>query len=72
MAEITKKISKEMSIGEVLKLYPAATQIIEKYFGKGCFTCPGMKMENIAFGAMMHGMKPEIVVDEINKLIENS
>lgn len=66
MAE--KKFNKDMVIGDVLKANPAAIKVIEKYFGTGCFTCPGMKMESISFGAMMHNMDPEVIVKELNEL----
>ena len=64
-----KKITKDMVIGDVLEACPSAISVIRKYFGTGCFTCPGMKMEAISFGAMMHGIDPDKVVDEINALI---
>jgi len=66
MAE--KKFNKDMVIGDILEANPAAIKIIEKYFGQGCFTCPGMKMESISFGAMMHNMDPEAIVKELNEL----
>jgi len=66
MAE--KKFTKDMVIGDVLKANPASIKVIEKYFGTGCFTCPGMKMESISFGAMMHNIDPEVVVKELNAL----
>ncbi len=62
------KFNKDMVIGDVLKADPAAIKVIEKYFGAGCFTCPGMKMESISFGAMMHNMDPEVIVKELNAL----
>lgn len=57
-----------MIIGDVLKADPAAIRIIKKYFGTGCFTCPGMKMESISFGAMMHNTDPDVIVEELNAL----
>lgn len=67
--EITKKkITKDTIIGDALKEKPSAAKIIEKYFGGGCFTCPGMKMESIAFGSMMHNIDPNKIVEEINSL----
>ena len=66
MAE--KKFNRDMMIGEVLTANPAAIKVIEKYFGQGCFTCPGMKMESLAFGALMHNMDPEAIVKELNEL----
>ncbi|MDI6760832.1 MAG: DUF1858 domain-containing protein [Candidatus Brocadiaceae bacterium] len=67
MAEI--KITKKTSIGEIIKNYPEAESVVKKYFGSGCFTCPGSKMEDLAFGAMMHNMDPEVIVKEINEAI---
>jgi hybrid cluster-associated redox disulfide protein len=66
MAE--KRFHKDMVIGDVLKAKPAAIKVIEKYFGQGCFTCPGMKMESISFGAMMHNMDPEVIIKELNEM----
>ncbi|HHT9131049.1 MAG TPA: DUF1858 domain-containing protein [Candidatus Tripitaka californicus] len=67
MSEI--KITKKTSIGEIIKNYPEAESVVKKYFGSGCFTCPGSKMEDLAFGAMMHNMDPEVIVKEINEAI---
>jgi hybrid cluster-associated redox disulfide protein len=68
MAE--SKITKKSSIGDVIKNFPETEPVLKKYFGSGCFTCPGSKMEDIAFGAMMHNMDPEIIVRELNEAIE--
>ena len=68
MAE--NKFNKGMMIGDVLKANPGAIKVIEKYFGTGCFTCPGMKMESITFGALMHNLDPEVIVKELNALNE--
>ena len=62
------KITKDSIIGDVLKQNPEAMKVIQKYFGSGCFTCPGMNMESISFGAMMHNIDPEAIVKEINEL----
>ena len=61
-------ITKDSNIGEVIKDNPEAMKVIEKYFGQGCFTCPGIKMESLSFGAMMHNIDPEVIVKEINEL----
>jgi hybrid cluster-associated redox disulfide protein len=67
MAE-TEKYTKDTIIGDVIKANPKATKVIEKYFGQGCFTCPGMNMESISFGAMMHNIDPDTIVKELNDL----
>lgn len=67
MAE-AKKYTKDTIIGDIIKDNPKATKVIEKYFGQGCFTCPGMNMESISFGAMMHNIDPDTIVKELNEL----
>jgi len=66
----TKKVTKESIIGDVIRDIPGAKEIIEKHFGNGCFTCPGIRVESISFGAMMHNLDPEKIVKEINSLEE--
>ena len=67
--DATKKlITKDSIIGDVVKLSPGAKTVIQKYFGGGCFTCPGINMESISFGSMMHNLDPEKIVKEINEL----
>lgn len=68
MDKTEAKFNKDMVIGDVLALDPRAVEVIRKYFGSGCFTCPGMKMESISFGAMMHSIDPDVVVKELNEL----
>ncbi|MDO8473238.1 MAG: DUF1858 domain-containing protein [Dehalococcoidia bacterium] len=68
MADTKMRFNKDMIIGDAIKAGPAAEQVIKKHFGNGCFTCPGMNMESISFGAMMHNMDPDAIVDELNKL----
>lgn len=62
------EITKDTIIGDALKMKPGVEKVIAKYFGQGCFTCPGMKMESISFGATMHNIDPEKIVKEINEL----
>jgi hybrid cluster-associated redox disulfide protein len=63
-----KEYTKDTIIGDVIKDNPKATKVIEKYFGQGCFTCPGINMESISFGAMMHNIDPDTIVKELNEL----
>jgi hypothetical protein len=64
------EVTKDSVIGEVIKKVPGAEDVIRKHFGTGCFTCPGINIETIAFGSTMHNIDPEVVVNEINKLAE--
>jgi len=62
------EVTRDSVIGDVIKAVPGAKEVIQKYFGTGCFTCPGINMESIAFGAAMHNMDPEKIVEEIKGL----
>ena len=68
MEKTTARFHKDMNIGEVISAHPGAEKIIEKYFGQGCFTCPGIRIESIAFGATMHGIDADQVISELNEL----
>ncbi len=68
MEKTTDKFHKDMNIGEVISAHPGAEKVIEKYFGNGCFTCPGINMESINFGATMHGVDAGAMVKELNEL----
>ncbi len=68
MTVTRKTVTRDSIIGEVIKDVPGAQAIIQKHFGGGCFTCPGINVESISFGAMMHNLDPEVIVKEINAL----
>lgn len=68
MTTSNTKVTKDSIIGDVIKENPEASKVIEKYFGNGCFTCPGIRVESISFGAMMHNLDPEKIVKELNEL----
>ena len=62
-------VDKNSIIGDVIRENPDARKVIEKHFGNGCFTCPGINMESIGFGSMMHNLDPQAIVDEINAVL---
>jgi len=64
-----EKITKDMLIGEIIEKYPAAEDVFRRYFGSGCFTCPGSQHEDIYFGAGVHNVDPDEVVDELNRVL---
>jgi hybrid cluster-associated redox disulfide protein len=64
------KATKDTVIGDVVEANPRAREVIVKYFGNGCFTCPGMKVESISFGSMMHNVEPEQLLKEINEALK--
>ena len=64
-------ITKKSTIGEIFSKYPETEPVFMKYFGSGCFTCPGSKTEDVAFGAMMHNVEPQQIIYELNEAIKN-
>lgn len=65
-----KKITKDMIIGAVIEQYPSTGDVFKKHFGNGCCACPGSNNEDIAFGAAMHNVDADAVVDELNTAIK--
>ncbi len=70
MAETT--ITEDMCIGTVIERFPATEPVFKKFFGNGCFTCPGAKNEDIAFGSMMHNVDTAAVLRELNEAVKNT
>ena len=68
----TKKITADMSIDEVLKLYPETADVFRKYSHGGCFACPAARMETLGDGAMVHGLDVDFIVGELNKSTEDT
>jgi hypothetical protein len=48
MSTTKKLVTKDSVIGDVIREHPGARDVIQKYFGGGCFTCPGINMESIS------------------------
>jgi hybrid cluster-associated redox disulfide protein len=56
-----------MSMMEALQADPRAREVFAAH-GMGCIGCMGVSMESIEDGAKMHGIDPEIVLQDLNKL----
>ncbi|WP_243236882.1 DUF1858 domain-containing protein [Heliobacterium chlorum] len=63
------KITKDMSLMELLQTYPGAKDILARY-GMGCLGCMGSTMETIEGGARMHGIDLRNLLDELSCLEE--
>ncbi|VYT89530.1 DUF1858 domain-containing protein [Clostridium tertium] len=59
-------ITKDMTIGEVVKMKDGAAQILMS-FGMGCVGCPSAQAETIAEAAMVHGLNLNDLLDALNK-----
>ena len=63
------KVTKDMGLIEIVQNYPEALEVFAKY-GLGCFGFSAARFENLEAGAKVHGVDPDVMVDEINALIE--
>ncbi|GMT49642.1 MAG: hypothetical protein IEMM0008_1181 [bacterium] len=61
------KIEPSMIIGDVLAMYPASREVFLKFFGEGCFSCPGQATETVAQSAQMHDVDVDVFMEELNK-----
>lgn len=70
MAEATARVSKETLIGELLQIDQDIAPIL---FGIGmhCLGCPASQMESLEEAAMVHGINPDDLVEEINNFLES-
>ena len=62
MAQITK----DMTIGEILRTNPAVAPILMEA-GMHCLGCPSAQAESLEEAAMVHGMDADVLVQQINK-----
>jgi hybrid cluster-associated redox disulfide protein len=63
----TAIFTKDMSLMEALQADPRAREVFAAH-GMGCVGCMGVSMESIEDGAKMHGIDPEMVLAELNRL----
>lgn len=64
---MTVKFNEEMNMAEVARSSPRARKVIEKYFGKDCFSCPGFPVEPLFMGARMHAVDLDQLLRELNE-----
>jgi len=58
-------ITKEMTVGQVLRLYPQSVQVFLE-MGMHCLGCPSSTMESIEGAALTHGRKVDDVLEQLN------
>jgi hybrid cluster-associated redox disulfide protein len=59
-------ITKDMTIGEVVRSYPDKIDVLMD-FGMGCVGCPASQAETIEQAAMVHGLDLNDLLDALNK-----
>ncbi len=64
------EINKDTSIGELLMINSGVTPILMAV-GMHCVGCPASQMETIEEAALVHGVDPQSLVDEINDFLNS-
>ena len=62
------EITRDMTIGELLRANPAAGPVLMEE-GMHCIGCPASQGESIAEAAMVHGLPVEEVLNYVNERI---
>ncbi|MCX7921360.1 MAG: DUF1858 domain-containing protein [Clostridia bacterium] len=60
------KITKNMTIGEVVRTYPQTIRILMS-FGMGCVGCPSAQAETLEEAAMVHGIAIDELLEALNQ-----
>ncbi|MDR3288258.1 MAG: DUF1858 domain-containing protein [Peptococcaceae bacterium] len=59
-------ITKEMSIGQILKEHPQTAEVFMK-MGMHCLGCPSATSESVEGAAATHGMQVAELIDRLNQ-----
>ena len=66
MAELN--ITKDMQIGELLTLDRNIAAVLMRA-GMHCIGCPASQMESLEEASMVHGLDPDVLVQQINDFL---
>ena len=59
-------ITKDMTIGEVVRANPDKAEVLQN-FGMGCVFCPSAAGETVEQAAMVHGLNLDELIAALNK-----
>ena len=62
------KISKDMTIGELIRLDQNIIAILMRA-GMHCIGCPSAQGESLEEAALVHGMNPDVLVARLNNFL---
>ena len=69
VARMAYQVEKTTTIGEVVNTHPEVAPILME-IGMHCLGCPSSQMETIEEAAMVHGVDPDGLVEDINNFLE--
>ena len=62
------EVTKQMQIGDVLRINPNVKDVLMG-FGLHCFGCPMSQMETIEQAAAVHGVDVDLMMEKINEFL---
>jgi len=65
-----KQVTKDMFIGEVLKLDKGVEEILMNA-GMHCLGCPSSQMESLEDAAMVHGFSSDELINNLNNYLKD-
>ena len=65
------KVTKDMMIGDVLRIDVNIAPILMNA-GLHCLGCPSAQGETLEEAGMVHGMDIDVLIDEINRYLEQN
>ena len=60
-------ITKEMTIGDIIRQYPQAVPVFDRY-GLDCYDCQIADYEDLEHGATIHKIDITLLLTELNRL----
>lgn len=63
------KLTKSMTIGEVVRTYPETVEVLMD-FGMGCVGCPASQAETLEQAAMVHGFDADELLEKLNEVVQ--
>jgi hybrid cluster-associated redox disulfide protein len=68
---MSKAISKEMSISEIVMKWPETAGTFMKH-GMHCLGCAAARFESVEQGAVAHGIDPEALIEDLNDAVDSN
>lgn len=62
-------ITKDITIGELLRINADVAPLLMSA-GMHCLGCPSAQAESIGDAALVHGLDPDALVEQINRFLE--
>jgi hybrid cluster-associated redox disulfide protein len=66
---LSLNITPDTLIGDAIAAFPRTREVFMRYFGEGCFDCPGQAVESIEQGALMHNVDTRDLIRSLNEAI---